>query len=136
MDVSPIAYRYALAIYLLFMAFAWYSFHAAGLFLAQNVISESASGFSVANPDFPLWNNLAASALTVVVAIILFTHERLKEYVVDVGDEMTRVSWTNLQVAQKSTGMVLVLVVLSSIFLFAADLVFLKLVNFVIGTAA
>jgi preprotein translocase SecE subunit len=136
MDVSPVAYRYALAIYLLFMAFAWYSFHAAGLFMAQYVVAESASGFSVANPDFPMWNNLAASVLTVVVAIILFTHERLKEYVVDVGDEMTRVSWTNLQVAQKSTGMVLVLVILSSIFLFAADLVFLKLVNFLIGAAA
>ncbi len=136
MEVSPIAYRYALAVYVLFAAFAWYTFHEAGLFLAQYVFAESASGFSVANPDFPMWNKVSASALTAVLILVLFTHERLKEYVVDVGDEMTRVSWTALEQAQKSTGVVLVLVVLSAIFLFAADFVFLRFVNFVIGTAA
>lgn len=136
MEVSPIAYRYALAVYILFAAFAWYMFHEAGLFLAQNVISESASGFSVANPQLPTWNKISASVLTAILVIILFTHERLKEYVVDVGDELTRVSWTQLEQAQKSTGIVLVLVIVSAIFLFAADFIFLKVVNFVIGTAA
>ena len=136
MEVSPIAYRYALAFYLLFAVFGWYAAYESGLFLAQYVFPESASGFSVANPSFPMWNKVIATVLSFVFTFVLFANERLKEYVVDVGDEMTRVSWTSLETAQKSTGVVLVLVVLSSIFLFAADFFFLKLINYIIGTAA
>lgn len=136
MDVSPIAYRYALAIYLIFMAFGWYTAHETGLFLAQYVFPESASGFSVANPDFPMWNRALASALALVFGFVLFAHDGLKEYVVDAGDEMTRVSWTSLETTQKSTGIVLVLVVLSSIFLFAGDFLFLKIVNYIMASAA
>jgi preprotein translocase SecE subunit len=136
MDVSPAAYRFALAIYLIFTVFGWYTAHESGLFLAQYVFPESASGFSVANPDFPMWNKAIATALALVFAFVLFAHEGLKEYVVDSGDEMTRVSWTSLETAQKSTGIVLVLVLLSSIFLFAADFLFLKIVNYIIGSAA
>lgn len=136
MDISPVAYRYALVIYILFGIFGWYMFHEAGLFAAQYLIPESASGFSVANPDFSTWNRLLATALAAVFVVILFANDRLKEYVVDVGDELTRVSWTALETAQKSTGVVIVLVVLSSIFLFAADFLFLRIVNYIIGTAA
>lgn len=136
MDVSPVAYRYALAIYVIFTAFGWYTSYEAGLFLAQYVFPESASGFSVANPDFPMWNRAIATVLALVFGFLLFAHEGLKEYVVDSGDEMTRVSWTSLETTQKSTGIVLVLVVLSSIFLFAADFLFLKIVNYIMGSAA
>ena len=136
MDVSPVAYRYALVIYLLFAVFGWYTAYETGLFLAQYVFPESASGFSVANPDFPLWNKVIASVLAIVFVFILFANERLKEYVVDVGDEMTRVSWTSMNDAQKSTGVVIVLVIVSGFFLFAADFLFLKIVNYIIGTAA
>jgi preprotein translocase SecE subunit len=136
MEVSPVAYRYALVIYFLFAIFGWYTAYETGLFLAQYVFPESASGFSVANPDFPLWNKVIATVLSVVFVFILFANEKLKEYVVDVGDEMTRVSWTSMNEAQKSTGVVIVLVVISGFFLFAADFLFLKIVNYIIGTAA
>lgn len=135
-EIPNSAYRYALAFYIIFAAFFWYLFHAAGLFVAQHYMPQSASGFSVANPNFSLWNNTIASILTVVAAVFLFASRRLKDYVVDVGDELTRVSWADLKETQRATVIVIVLVAISSIFMFLSDFVFVKVIQAIMSTAA
>lgn len=136
MQENTIAYRYALAFYVIIAAYVWYVFHGAGVFVATHYMTQSASGFSVLNPTFGLWNNLIASALTAVVVVGLLAWQKLKDYIVDVGDELTRVSWAELGETQRATLVVCALVIVSSIFLFLADIVFLKAVNAVMNTAA
>lgn len=135
-DISNSAYRYALAFYAIFTAFFWYLFHAAGLFVAQHYMPQSASGFSVANPNFSLWNNTIAGILTVVAVVFMFASRRLKDYVVDVGDELTRVSWADLKETQRATLIVIVLVAVSSVFMFLSDFVFVKFIQFIMSHAA
>ncbi|NBW80555.1 preprotein translocase subunit SecE [bacterium] len=135
-EISNSAYRYALAFYVIFAAFFWYLFHAAGLFVAQHFVPQSASGFSVANPNFSLWNNTIAGILTAVAAVFLFASRRLKDYVVDVGDELTRVSWADLKETQRATLIVIVLVAVSSVFMFLSDFVFVKLIQLIMSQAA
>lgn len=135
-DISNSAYRYALGFYALVAGFFWYLFHALGLFIAQHYVPQSASGFSVANPKFSLWNNSVASILTVIAVVSLFASRRLKDYVVDVGDELTRVSWADLKETQRATLIVIVLVAVSSVFMFLSDLVFVKFIQFIMSQAA
>ena len=135
-DISNSAYRYALGFYALVAGFFWYLFHALGLFIAQNYVPQSASGFSVANPKFSLWNNSVASILTVIAVVSLFASRRLKDYVVDVGDELTRVSWADLKETQRATLIVIVLVAVSSVFMFLSDLVFVKFIQLIMSQAA
>lgn len=135
-DIAPGAYRSAAGFYLLLTGFFYYVLRAGGQFLGQNIVPESASGFSVANPNFTSMNNVAAGILTVLIIAALYMYSRLRDYVVDVGDEMTRVSWSSLSDTQRATAVVVVLVIVSSIFLFTADFVFLKIVNWIIGFAA
>lgn len=135
-DIPNSAYRYALAFYALFAGFLWYMFHALGLFIAQHYVPQNASGFSVANPKFSLWNNTVASLLTVIGVVILFASRSLKEYVVDVGDELTRVSWADLKETQRATLIVIVLVAVSSVFMFLSDFVFVKIIQFIMSKAA
>ncbi|MFZ9521681.1 MAG: preprotein translocase subunit SecE [Silvanigrellaceae bacterium] len=135
-EISNSAYRYALAFYVIFAAFFWYLFHAAGLFVAQHYMPQSASGFSVANPNFSLWNNTIAGILTAIAAVFLFASRRLKDYVVDVGDELTRVSWADLKETQRATLIVIVLVAVSSVFMFLSDFVFVKLIQLIMSQAA
>lgn len=136
MQENTIAYRYALAFYVIIAAYVWYVFQGAGVFVATHYMPQSASGFSVLNPSFPLWNNLIASALTAVVVVGLLAWQKLKDYIVDVGDELTRVSYADLSETQRATMVVCALVIVSSIFLFVADVIFLKAVNAVMNTAA
>ena len=135
-DISNSAYRYALGFYALVAGFFWYLFHALGLFIAQHYVPQSASGFSVANPKFSLWNNSVASILTVIAVVSLFASRRLKDYVVDVGDELTRVSWADLKETQRATLIVIVLVAVSSVFMFLSDLVFVKFIQLIMSKAA
>lgn len=135
-EVSNTAYRYALAFYGFFAAYIWYIYSSLGLFLAQHYLPQSASGFSIVNPSFNLWNKAIASALTLVTMFILFANDKLKEYIVDVGDELTRVSWSELKDTRKATVVVVALVLVSSVFLFTADFIFLKIVNLIMSTAA
>lgn len=97
---------------------------------------QSASGFSVVNPNFSLWNNTIASVLTLLAVVFMFASRRLKEYVVDVGDELTRVSWADLKETQRATVIVIVLVAVSSVFMFLSDLVFVKIIQFIMSKAA
>jgi len=136
MQENTIAYRYALAFYAIVAAYFFYTFHGLGIFLGTHYMPQSASGFSVLNPNFNTWNSGVATALTLVVVVGLLAWQKLKEYVVDVGDELTRVSWAALSETQRATLVVVVLVIVSSIFLFCADFMFLKFVNLIMNTAA
>lgn len=131
---SNAAYRYALAFFLIFTAYFWYIFHSIGAFLAQHYIPEG-SRFSVSHPDFNMTNNIAATVLALVVLFILFSSDKLKEHVVDVGDELSHVSWANLTDTRKATLIVLGLVLVSSLVLFLFDMFFLRVVNAVLETA-
>lgn len=133
--ISDTAYRYALAMYVLFAGYLWYVFHSLGLFFAQHYIPENPNGFSIANPNFNTQNNIVATVLTVVVVGFLFANKKLKEYVVDVGDELTRVSWATIKETQKATLWVIGLVIVSGIFLFIVDIIFMRVVNAIMATA-
>jgi preprotein translocase SecE subunit len=135
MQENTYAYRYALGFYLCFAAFFWYAFHGLGLFVGTHYTTQSASGFSVVNPNFYTWNNLIATGLSAVVIVGLLAWGKLKDHIVDVGDEMTRVSFAELKETRQATLVVCALVIVSSIFLFAADFLFLKIVNAVMNTA-
>jgi preprotein translocase SecE subunit len=135
-EIPNAAYRWAAGFFALFSLFFGYVFYELGVFLAQHYLPENASGFSLANPNFSMWNSGVAVVLAVVLAVILFANEKLKNYVVDVGDELTRVSWAKVKEVQKSTMIVVALCVLAATFLFAADQIFLKIVNFVLSFAA
>jgi preprotein translocase subunit SecE len=135
-DNSNAIYRYAFAFYLLLTGYAWYAFHGLGLFLAKHVFPQTATGFSVVNPRFNLYNNLIATVFAVIVFVGLLSIQKVKDFFLDVGDELTRVSWTGLSETRKSTFIVCVLVVVSAAFLFAADMVFVKIINFVLSFAS
>lgn len=135
-EIPNAAYRWAAALYLLFGLFAFYAFYRLGIFLAQHYLPENASGFSLANPNFTAMNMGVAIVLAVVTVVILFANVKLKEYMVDVGDELTRVSWADIKEVQKSTVVVVILCVVSAVFLFVADQAFLKIVNFILEFAA
>ena len=135
MQENSLAYRYALGFYLCLAAFFWYGLHAFGIFLATHYTPQSAAGFSVLNPDFSIWNNAIATALTLVVVIGLLAWPKLKEFIVDSGDELTRVSYADLKETRQATVVVVVLVLVSSVVMFCFDFIFLKIVNFIMGTA-
>lgn len=130
------AYRNALGIYFFFAAYLWYVFHSLGLFVATHYVAENPAGFSTANPNFNMFNNGVATVLCLVSMVILFANQRLKEYVVDVGDEMTRVSWAELKDTQRATLVVIALVIVAGIFLFIVDIIFMRLFNAILATAA
>ncbi len=135
-DIPNAAYRWAAGLYFVFAIFSYYVFYELGIFLAQHYLPENASGFSLANPNFMAMNIAVAIVLALVTAVVLFANVKLKEYVVDVGDELTRVSWAEVKEVQKSTVVVVALCVVSAVFLFVADQAFLKVVNFILGFAA
>lgn len=134
-SISNSAYRLALAIYVSFAAYVWYVFHSLGMFVAQHYIPETPSGFSTANPNFVMLNNGLATVLTIVVMVFLFANQRLKEYVLEVGDELTRVSWAQLKDTQRATLVVIGLVIVAGIFLFIVDLIFMRFFNAILATA-
>jgi preprotein translocase SecE subunit len=136
MQENTHSYRYALGFYICFAGFVWYVFHGLGIFVGTHFTPQSASGFSVVNPKFNLWNNSIATALALAVMVGLLAWNKLKEHIVDVGDELTRVSFAELKDTQRATLIVCVLVVVSSIFLFGADYLFLKVINAILNTAS
>ncbi|NBX17811.1 MAG: preprotein translocase subunit SecE [Proteobacteria bacterium] len=66
----------------------------------------------------------------------MFASRSLKDYVVDVGDELTRVSWADLKETQRATLVVIVLVAISSVFFFLSDFIFVKIINLIMSQAA
>ncbi|WGL58808.1 preprotein translocase subunit SecE [Pigmentibacter sp. JX0631] len=136
-EVSQVAYRYAALFYGIIAAYFWYIFYALWGFLGRNYFPQDVSSvLSIQNSNFHIVNIIVASVLTLSVLIGLILHKKLKEFIVDVGDELSRVAWPTLKEAQKTTAIVIALVIVSSIVLFFADMIFLKAINLIMNTAA
>jgi preprotein translocase subunit SecE len=136
-EVSQVAYRYAALFYGIIAAYFWYIFYSLWGFLGKNYLPQDVSSvFSIQNSNFHIVSIAIATVLTLAVTVGLILHSKLKEFIVDVGDELSRVAWPTFKEAQKTTAIVIALVIVSSIVLFFADTVFLRVINLVMGTAA
>jgi preprotein translocase subunit SecE len=136
-DLSKTAKRYAVLLYAIVAAYFWYLFYSLWQFLGQNVFPQNVSSvLSIQNSNFHTVNILVALGLTLLVVAMLVAYKKLREYFLDVGDELSRVSWPTLAEAQKSTALVIVIVLIVGFILFFADNIFLKIINFIMNTAA
>ena len=134
---SKSAFRYTLALYAIIAAYFWYLFYSLWQFLGQNFFPQNVSSvLSIQNSNFHILNIFVAIVLTLLVVALLVAYRKLRDYLVDVGDELSRVSWPTLLEAQKSTAFVIVSVIIVGFVLFFADTVFLKVINFIMNTAA
>lgn len=136
-DVSNIAYRYAALVYGIIASYFWYLFYSLWAFLGKNYFPQDVSSvLSIQNSYFATVNMVVASVLTVVVLIGLFMSRKLKDFIIDVGEELSSVAWPTFKEAQKATVIVIALVFVASLVLFFADTVFLKIINLIMSTAA
>lgn len=134
---SKSALRYTIVLYIIIAAYFWYLFYSLWQFLGQNFFPQNVSSIlSIQNSNFHLVNILVAIGLTLLVVASLASYKKLRDYFLDVGDELSRVSWPTLLEAQKSTGIVVVIVIVVGFLLFFADTIFLKVINFIMNTAA
>lgn len=136
-EVSNTAYRYAALFYGIIAAYFWYLFYSLWVFLGKNYLPQNVSSiFSIQNSNFQTVSIVIATLLTIAVTVGLILNRKLKEFIVDVGDELSRVAWPTFKEAQKTTAIVIGLVIVSSLVLFFADTIFLRIINFIMGTAA
>jgi preprotein translocase subunit SecE len=136
-EISKKAYSYALAIYAVLAIYFWYIAYALGLFLSKHYFSQSASSvFSIQNSKFTTLNGTFSAVLTFILILALFLNKRLRTFFIDVGDEISRISYPTFKEAQRKTLLVIGLIIVSSICLFMFDLAFVKLVRLILGTAA
>ncbi len=136
-EVSQVAYRYAALFYGIIAAYFWYIFYSLWGFLGKNYLPQDVSSvFSIQNSNFHTVSMAIATLLTLAVIAGLIMHNKLKEFILDVGDELSRVAWPTFKEAQKTTAIVIALVIVSSIVLFFADTVFLRIINLIMDTAA
>jgi preprotein translocase subunit SecE len=136
-ELSKSALRYTIALYVIAAAYFWYLFYSLWQFLGQNVFPQNVSSvLSIQNSNFHIVNILVASVLSLLVLALLVAYKKLRDYLLDVGDELSRVSWPTLVEAQKSTALVIIIVLVVGFALFFADTVFLKVINFIMNSAA
>lgn len=136
-EISKTAYRYAALLYLVIAAYFWYTFYSLWLFLGKNFFPQNVSSvFSIQNSNFAVVNIAIASIGTLAVTAALVAHPKLREFLIDVGDELSRISWPTLKEAQKSTAIVILLILVVGFALFFADTLFLKVINALMLTAA
>ena len=76
------------------------------------------SVFSIQNSNFQIVSIVIATLLTIAVTAGMFINRKLKEFIVDAGDELSRVAWPTFIEAQKTTAIVIALIIVSSIVLF------------------
>jgi len=134
---SKSAFRYTIALYVIIAAYFWYLFYSLWQFLGQNFFPQNVSSIlSIQNSNFHTLNIFVALGLTLLVVALLVAYKKLRDYLLDVGDELSRVSWPTLLEAQKSTALVILIVLVVGFILFFADTVFLKVINFIMNTAA
>lgn len=135
-QLSKHAFKFALLLFAVVAAYFWYAFYFAGFYISKTYFSDSVSSvFSIQNSDFTLLNSAQASVLTFILIILLFLNKRLRNFIIDAGDEISRVSFPRLKETQRKSLMVLALVAVSSMVLFFFDLIFVKLINFILDTA-
>jgi preprotein translocase subunit SecE len=136
-EISQIAYRYAALFYGIIAAYFWYIFYSLWVFLGKNYLPQDVSSvFSIQNSNFQAVSIVIATLLTIAVTAAMIINRKLKEFIVDAGDELSRVAWPTLKEAQKTTAIVIALIIVSSIVLFFADTIFLKFINLIMSTAA
>jgi preprotein translocase subunit SecE len=136
-EISKTAHRYAVLLYVLVGSYIWYLSYSLWLFLGKHYFPQDVSSIlSVQNGQFHTLNIVVASGVTVVGLVGLVLYKRLREFFVDVGDELSRVSWPTWKEAQKSTFIVILLVIVAGMVLFLADALFLKLIHLFMSTAS
>lgn len=136
-DISKSAYRYAFAVYALSAGYFWYMFYSLWFFLGKNYFTENVSSIlSIQNSNFGILAIGIASLATLIVIISLLSYKKWRNFILDVGDELSRVSWTAAKEVQKSTALVILLVLTVGFTLFFADTFFQKLINAFMLTAA
>lgn len=136
-DVSKTAYRYVIIIYALTACYFWYFFYSLWFFIGKNYFAENVSSiFSIQNSNFSTLAVIVSSVFTILSIWSLYAYRKLRNFVVDVGDELSRVSWATFKEVQKSTAVVILLVLVLGFGLFFADTFFQKLINIYMLTAA
>ncbi len=136
-DISKTAYRYTFVIYALSAGYFWYMFYSLWFFLGKNYFTENvASILSIQNSRFGSVAVLVASLCTALVIISLLSYTKWRNFILDVGDELSRVSWTKAKDVQKSTALVILLVLIIGFTLFFADSFFQKIINAFMLSAA
>ncbi len=137
MEISKVAYRYAFALYAFIAGYVGYCVYSLWLFLGKHYFPQDVSSIlSVQNGQFYFlhWGVTLLGVIATVSTLIL--NSSMRHFLVDVGDELSRVSWTDFRTTQKSTIVVILLVIASSIVIFVADSIFLKIVQLFMSTAA
>jgi len=136
-DISKSAYRYVFLIYALSAGYFWYMYYSLWFFLGKNYFTENVSSlFSVQNSNFSAVAIGVASFSTFITIILLLSYKKWRNFVIDVGDELSRVSWATAKEVQKSTALVILLVLAVGFTLFFADTFFQKIINAFMLTAA
>jgi len=136
-EISRTATRYAILLYLLVGSYIWYLTYSLWLFLGKHYFPQDVSSIlSVQNGQFHTLNMAVATLSTVIGLAALVSYKKLREFFIDVGDELSRVSWPTFKEAQKSTLIVILLVIVAGLMLFLADSLFLKLIHLFMSTAA
>lgn len=129
-DISKSAYRYAFVLYALTAGYFWYLFYSFWFFLGKNYFTTDVSNvLSIQNSQFTTVAISVASTLTLIVLVALLSWQKLRNFVIDAGDELSRVSWATFKEVQKSTAVVILLVIVVGFTLFFADTFFQKLIN-------
>lgn len=128
--MSRSAYVYATILYAVMAAYFWYAAHSVWLFLAQNYFPQAVSNpLSLQNAYFSALHISVSAAFALVMTGALVFYRKLREFVLDVGEELSRVSWPTFAVARHSTGIVLALVLAVGFFLFFVDRIFSEVVS-------
>ena len=136
-DISKSAYRYAFALYALSAGYFWYMFYSLWFFLGKNYFTENVSSIlSIQNSRFGMLAIVVASLATATLIIFLLSYKKWRNFILDVGDELSRVSWATVKEVQKSTALVILLVLTIGFTLFFADTFFQKLINAFMLSAA
>lgn len=136
-ELSKFSYRFAIAVYAIIAAFGFYVFYNFWIFLGYHALPQTVTSvFSVKNANFYAVNRILSGIFAVTVLLCLAFYRKLREYILDVGEELHRVAWPTFQEAQKTTGLVLIMIVCVGIFLFFADSAILKIMNLIMGTAS
>lgn len=136
-DISKTAYKYAVVMYALTAAYFWYFFYSFWFFLGKNYFTSNVSSiFSIQNSHFTAVGILLATTFTLAALTGLLAYRKFRLFLLDVGDELSRVSWATLKEVQKATAIVILLVLVVGFTLFFADTFFQKLISIFMLSAA
>lgn len=129
-EISKSAYRYSSIIYILIALYFGYFFYSFWLFLGKNYFPQDISSvFSLQNSRFETLNYILSISFSFLATFAFFLNKKLRHFFWDVGDELSKVSWPTFKEAQKSTFIVIGVVIFVGLFLFLFDSIFIRLIN-------